>query len=144
MVSMAAPDASDAVVVLKGRITASNAAPIWQKAVATLTGRPGAPVRVDATHLEHIDDVGIALLFDLTHRERPAGAEVRVEGLAPKFAALIRGHNSGSLTQAVKSTRHAGTFEHLGRATMDQVAYASRFVGFVGRCTAAFASAVWR
>jgi phospholipid/cholesterol/gamma-HCH transport system permease protein len=136
--------ASDAVITLKGRITAYNAAPIWQEAIAILTGQPGASVRVDASHLVHIDDVGIALLFDLTQRERPTGAEVHVEGLAPKFAALIQGYDSADLAQAIKGTRRAGTFEHLGRATADQMAYASRFAGFVGRCAAAFATAFWQ
>jgi phospholipid/cholesterol/gamma-HCH transport system permease protein len=136
--------ASDAVITLEGRITAHNAAPIWRKAIAILTGRPGTPVRVDASRLEHIDDVGIALLFDLTHRERSAGAEVRIEGLASRFAALIQGHDSANLTAPIKDTRRAGTFEHLGRATAEQLAYASRFVGFFGRCAAAFASAFCR
>jgi phospholipid/cholesterol/gamma-HCH transport system permease protein len=136
--------AGDAVIVLKGRITAYNAAPIWRHAIATLSGQPGLPIRVDASDLEHIDDVGIALLFDLAHRERPPGAEVRVEGLAPRFASLVQDHDSGSLAQPIKGARRAGTFEHLGRAMMDQVAYASRFAVFVGRCSAAFASAFLR
>jgi hypothetical protein len=36
---------------------------------------------VDAARLDYIDDVGIALLFDLTRRERTLGAEVRVGSL---------------------------------------------------------------
>ena len=136
--------AGEAVIVLKGRITAYNAAPVWRQAVAILSGRPGAPIKVDASNLEHIDDVGIALLFDLTHRERPAGAEVRVENLAPRFASLIQNQDCGGLAQSIKGIRRAGAFEHLGRATMDQVAYTSRFAAFVGHCAAAFANAFWR
>lgn len=139
-----AREAGESVIVLNGRITAYNAAPIWRQAIASLSSQPGLPIVVDASHLEHIDDVGIALLFDLTHRERAPGAEIRVEGLAPRFASLIEDHQSGNPAQPIKARRRAGTLEQLGRATMDQVAYASRFTVFVGRCTAAFASAFWR
>src|SRR5262245_49715635 len=97
-------------LVLKGRITAYNAAPIWRQAIAVLAGQPRGPVRVDASRLEHIDDVGIALLFDLTHRERAPGAEVRIEGLAPRFACLIQEHDSASPAQPAVGARRAGTF----------------------------------
>ena len=65
-----------ASVVLQGRITAYTAGPIWQSAIDTLTRNPTRPIVVDASRLEYIDDVGIALLFDLVRRERPAQAKV--------------------------------------------------------------------
>jgi phospholipid/cholesterol/gamma-HCH transport system permease protein len=136
--------AGSAAIVLEGRITAYNANPIWQKAIETLTRRPEAPITVDASQLEYVDDVGIALLVDLTCRRRSPGAEVRLRGLAPKFASLIQAYDPGDLAQVAKGPRHIGTFEHLGRATADQIAYASRIADFVGQCAAALARALWR
>ena len=56
---------------------------------ATRTSR----IRVDAARLEYVDDTGIALLFDLRRRERPQGAEVQIENLAPNLAALVDGYD---------------------------------------------------
>jgi phospholipid/cholesterol/gamma-HCH transport system permease protein len=136
--------ASGAAIVLEGRITAHTAGRIWREANKTLTARPGMPVTVDASHLEHIDDVGVALLFDLMHRPRSPGADVRITGLAPTFAALVQAYDPDDLAQDAKGVRHVGVFEHLGRATAEQLAYASRIAGFVGQCTAAFGRALWR
>jgi anti-anti-sigma regulatory factor len=71
----AAQGASDvASEVLQGRITAYTAAPIWNAALETLARNPNRRVIVDASRLEYIDDVSIALLFDLIRRDPPAGA----------------------------------------------------------------------
>jgi ABC-type transporter Mla MlaB component len=78
-----------ASIVLEGRITAYTAAPIWRSAIDTLTRNPTRPVVVDASQLEYIDDVGIALLFDLTRRDRQANARVEIRELAPNLAALV-------------------------------------------------------
>jgi len=138
------PEARDAAIVLEGRITAYNAAPIWRKAIETLTRQSGVPVAVDASRLEYIDDVGIALLFDLARRQRSAGTELRIRGLAPRFASLIQAYDPEDLAQVPKGMRHIDAFEHLGRATAEQVAYAARIVDFVGHCAAAFSRGVWR
>ena len=76
-------------VVLEGRITAHTAVPIWQSAIETLTRNPDRPVVVDASGLEYADNVGIALLFDLTRQERLPGAKVQLEALPPNIAALL-------------------------------------------------------
>ncbi len=136
--------ANGAGIVLEGRITAHNASPIWRRAIETLTLRPDVPITVDASQLEYVDDVGVAFLFDLTCRQRSSGAEVRIRGLAPKFASLIQAYDPKDLAQAPKGPRHIGTFEHLGRATADQMAYAKRMADFVGQCTTAFAHALSR
>jgi phospholipid/cholesterol/gamma-HCH transport system permease protein len=137
-------EARSAAITLQGRITAYNAAPIWREAVKTLTNRPGVPITVDASRLEYIDDVGVALLFDLTCRQRSAGAEVRIAGLAPRFASLVQAYDSKDLTQAPKGVRRPGMFEHLGRATAAVMADLFRTAEFVGQCTAAFAVALRR
>ena len=94
--------ADGAGIVLEGRITAYNASPVWRRAIETLTRQPDVPITVDASQLEYVDDVGVALLFDLACRQRSPGAEVRIRGLAPKFASLIQAYDPKDLAQAPK------------------------------------------
>jgi phospholipid/cholesterol/gamma-HCH transport system permease protein len=77
-------------VVLEGRITAHTAAPIWQSALETLARHPDRPVVIDASRLESVDNVGLALLVDLTRLERRVGAQVEVLALAPNLTTLVR------------------------------------------------------
>ena len=54
--------------------------------MATLERNPARPIVVDASRLEYVDDVGVALLFDLTRRERAPQAQVEIQALM--YAAL--------------------------------------------------------
>lgn len=137
--------ASDAAsIVLEGRITAYSAAPIWQAARDTLACNPERPVIVDASKLEHIDDVGIALLFDLLRQERPPAANVEIRDLAPKFAALVAGYDAKDFAQAPRVRARTGIIEHMGRATAHQIGYAQRMVAFLRECAAALGGALRR
>src|SRR5882724_5588453 len=116
-------DPSAAVkVVLEGRITTHTAAPVWQSALQTLARYPDRPVVVDASRLEYVDNVGLALLFDLNRRERAPGAAVEIRALAPNLAALVRRYDPGDFAVPVGARRHVGTLEHVGRATLHQLA----------------------
>src|SRR4029079_2629240 len=86
-------------IVLQGRITAYTAAPIWSTALEMLARYPDRPVIVDASRLEYLDNVGIALLFDLIRRERPSQAKVEIRHLPPNLAELIRGYDPEDFTQ---------------------------------------------
>lgn len=127
-------------VVLEGRITAHTAAPIWQSCIDTLARNPNQPVLVDASRLEYVDNVGLALLFDLTRRERPPGAAIELRELAPNLATLVGRFDPQQFASPPTTRRHVGTLEHVGRATVHQVAYIRELTGFVGTC----ARALWR
>jgi phospholipid/cholesterol/gamma-HCH transport system permease protein len=127
---------------LEGRITAYTVAPIWRSALATLSRNPHDAIRVDATRLEYVDDTGIALLFDLQRRERPHGAEVRIENLAPNLAALIQGYNPADFAQTYRPPAAVGITEHVGRATAATLTDVKDIVAFIGECTAAIAGAL--
>jgi phospholipid/cholesterol/gamma-HCH transport system permease protein len=127
-------------VVLEGRITAHTAAPIWQSCIDTLARNPNQPVVVDASRLEYVDNVGLALLFDLTRRERPPGAAIELRELAPNLAALVGRFDPQQFASPTRLPRHVGTLEHVGRATAHQVAYIKELAGFVATC----ARALWR
>src|SRR4030095_9551046 len=98
-------------VVLEGRITAYTAAPIWQSAIDTLTRNPDRPIVVDASRLEYVDDVGIALLFDLIWRDRPGDAKVEIRELASNLAALVHGYDPKDFATPARGRRRIGTFE---------------------------------
>jgi len=131
-------------VVLEGRITAYTAAPIWQSAIDTLTRNPNRPVVVDASRLEYVDDVGIALLFDLIRRDRPADAKVEIRELAPNLAALVRGYDPKDFAAPTRGRRPMGMLEHVGRATAQHIAYAKEMAGFLRACAAALRQALTR
>jgi phospholipid/cholesterol/gamma-HCH transport system permease protein len=129
-------------VVLQGRITAYMAAPIWQSAVDTLIQNPNRPIVVDASRLSYVDDVGIALLFDLIRRERPADAKVEIRELAPNLAALVHAYDPKDFVVPARGQRRWGVLEHVGRATAGLLAYAKQMAQFLSDCAGAFGQAL--
>lgn len=129
---------------LEGRITAGTAAPIWKTATETLARNPNRPIVVDASRLEYVDDVGIALLFDLIRRDRPPNAKVEIRDLAPNLAALIGAYDPKKFVPPAPERAHIGIIEQVGRATDQQIAYAQRMLGFLGSCTRALGLAFTR
>ncbi len=123
-------------LLLEGRITAYTAAPIWRSALDTLARNPERPVVVDASRLEYVDDVGVALLFDLVRRERAAEAKVELRQLAPNLAALVQGFDPKHFDAPARGRLSIGTLEHLGRATAQQIAYAKAARRIPGRVCA--------
>jgi phospholipid/cholesterol/gamma-HCH transport system permease protein len=136
--------ADDVRVVLEGRITARTAAPIWQSALETLARNPDRPVVVDASRLEHVDNVGLALLFDLARRERPPGAGVEFHALAPNLAGLVRLYDPQDFVAPAGTRRHMGTLEQVGRATERELAYLKELLEFIGTCARALRPRLWR
>jgi phospholipid/cholesterol/gamma-HCH transport system permease protein len=131
----------DACVVLEGRITARTAAPIWQSAIETLVRNPDRPVLIDASRLQYVDNVGMALLFDLTRRERAPGATVRIQALAPNLAALLGRYEPQDFTAPPSRPPRLGTLEDIGRAAARQLRYLGELAGFLGGCLRALRKA---
>jgi phospholipid/cholesterol/gamma-HCH transport system permease protein len=119
---------------LRGRITVHTATPIWKCALETLARNPQRRVIVDASALEYIDSVGIALLFDLVRRERPPGAQVEIRDLAPNLAALVRGYDPKDFVQPGARRPHVGLVEQIGRAAASQLAYLQHLGSFLAQC----------
>jgi phospholipid/cholesterol/gamma-HCH transport system permease protein len=133
--STAEPAASDGVrIVLKGRITAYTAAPIWRSALETLASNPDRPIIIDAAQVKYADNVGIALLLDLTHRDRPATARVEILDLAPNLAVLMRTFDPKDFAAPARRPAHPRAFEQLGRATLQEISYITQMADFVGEC----------
>lgn len=113
---------------LEGRITAFTAAPVWQSAIDSLERYPDRPVVVDASQLEHVDGVGLALLFDLTRR----GAQIRA--LSPNLVALVRRYDPRDFASPAASSQGMGNFEQVGRSAARVGAYLIELSGFLGEC----------
>jgi len=129
-------------IVLGGRITAQTVAPIWRSALETLSRNPNRPIRVDATTLEHVDSTGLALLFDLQHRQRSPGAEVQIENLAPNLAGLVESWDPADFVQTYRRPASIGIAEQVGRVTAALAADFKEMMAFLGECTAAVLHAV--
>jgi phospholipid/cholesterol/gamma-HCH transport system permease protein len=125
------------IVVLEGRITAYTAAPIWRSAIDTLVRNPNRPVVVDASRLEYVDDVGIALLFDLIRRDRPADANVEIRELPQNLAALLHNYDPQDFVAPAPGRRPMGILEHLGRATAQHTTYVKELAAFLSECASA-------
>jgi len=132
------------ILVLEGRITAYTAPPIWRAAVAMLAGNPDQPIVVDASRLSYVDDVGIALLFDLIRRERPPTAQIEIRNLDPTLAGLVAAYDPKDFVQAPRSRSRIGIFEQIGRATAAQIAYGRTMRDFIGDCLAALGVGITR
>jgi phospholipid/cholesterol/gamma-HCH transport system permease protein len=132
----------DVAIALEGCLTALNIAPVWGDAVQTLERNPQRRILVDASRLEYIDDTGVALIFDLKRRQRPAGAEIEIRGLAPNLAALIPDHRGEEFSRAVEKPPALGIVEQIGQAASQEIAYVKRMLGFLRDCGAALLQAV--
>lgn len=126
--------AEDVRVVLEGRITAQTAAPIWRAVRETLARHPDRPIRVDVSRLESVDNVGLALLFDLMRQERARGAAVQFQDLAPNLAALLGGFDPQQFAARPAARRNRGALEQIGRAAVAQLGYLRELGGFIGGC----------
>jgi phospholipid/cholesterol/gamma-HCH transport system permease protein len=127
-------------LVLQERITAYTAGPIWKNTLNMLAQNPDQPVIIDASGIETIDGVGIALLLDMRRQERPPGAAIEIRGLAPKFASLLEGYRIEDLARPTPVRAATGIIENIGRATAEQYRYAGKMLGFVRQCM----FALWR
>src|SRR4030095_13163370 len=110
-------------IALEGRITAYTAAPIWRAAVDTLERNPARPIIVDASRLEYVDDVGVALLFDLARRERAPHAQVEIRALPANFAALVARFEPADFIAPAPVRRSLDIIEQIGRGAAQQLSY---------------------
>jgi phospholipid/cholesterol/gamma-HCH transport system permease protein len=134
--------AENVTVQLEGRITAHTATSIWRSALETLASHPDRPILIDASRLEYVDTVGVAMLFDLGRQRRPAGAGVVFQALPPNLASLLHRYDAAEFAVPVTGRRHVGVFEHVGRSTVAQLRVLRELLGFLSLCRRALLQAV--
>lgn len=119
---------------LQGQITAFTAAPIWRAMSDALERHPQEPVVIDASRLERVDGVGLALLFDLKSRSRIPGADVEIRALAPELVALLDRYRPEDFAVARGEPSRVGIVEAIGRACALQLDYLGTLCEFVIGC----------
>ena len=138
---MMAPDVS-VTVRLEGRITANTATAIWRSTLETLAAHPDRPIVIDASRLEYVDTVGVAMLFDLGRQRRAPQAGVVFRSLAPNLASLLDRYDATEFASPVPARRRVGVLEHLGRSAAAQFQLLRELVDFLGLCRHALVRAI--
>jgi phospholipid/cholesterol/gamma-HCH transport system permease protein len=134
--------AENVTLRLEGRITAHTATSIWRSALDTLASHPDRPIVIDASGLEYVDTVGVAMLFDLGRQRRPAGAGVVFQALPPNLASLLHRYDAAEFATPVPVRRHVGVFEEVGRSTVGHLQLLRELLGFLSLCRRALVRAV--
>lgn len=127
---------------LEGRITAHTATSIWRSALDTLASHPDRPIVIDTSRLEYVDTVGVAMLFDLGHQRRAAGAGVVFQALPANLASLLHRYDAAEFAIPVRARRYVGVFEQVGRSTVAQLRVLGELLGFLRLCGRALMRAV--
>jgi phospholipid/cholesterol/gamma-HCH transport system permease protein len=130
-------------LALSGHLDAYSITQVWQGARAGLARFAACPVVVDAAGVDYCDGAGIALLLDLLRQPRRPGAQVRVEGLNPRYQALLDQFDPASFAAAHGRRRPSTPVtERLGRAASEALRGGHSAVAFVGEVGVALVAAV--
>jgi phospholipid/cholesterol/gamma-HCH transport system permease protein len=73
-------------LVFAGRLDSQSTGGLWQKAFAVLDQEKPKRLAIDAGQVDYCDGSGIGLIVELRRRQGP---ETAIEGLAPRFRALL-------------------------------------------------------
>jgi phospholipid/cholesterol/gamma-HCH transport system permease protein len=131
-----------ATLALEGRLDAYSVGPLWRAARQALSARPSAPLVVDCSAVDYCDGAGVALLLDMLRQPRPAGADVRIEGLAERFRNLLVQFDPKSFAAGPTERPRRPFIERVGLAGVQFWADLRGQVAFLGEATAALAYAV--
>ena len=131
-----------ATLALSGRLDAYSVAPLWREARTALERHARDRLVVDCSAVDYCDGAGVALLLDMLRQPRPAGAEVKVEGLAERFQRLLEQFDPKSLAAAPAAVRRPGFVERVGRGGVQFYADLRGQIAFLGEAVAAVAYAV--
>ncbi len=118
-------------------------AAIWRTALADLARLSAMPVVIDASRVEHVDGAGIALLVDLLRQPRTPEAPVGIEGLAPRYQALLAELDPQQFAQSgTPRAKLEPLTIWLGRSTAQLIAALGDSVAFLGESAAAVVRAL--
>ncbi|HSD41341.1 MAG TPA: ABC transporter permease [Burkholderiales bacterium] len=142
MASLALHEADGgATIALAGRLDAYSVGPLWSAARAALSSHPSARLVVDCRAVDYCDGAGVALLLDMLRQPRPAGADVRIEGLAERFRSLLDQFDPKSFAGGPAERPRRPFIERVGLAGVAFWADLRGLIAFLGEATAALAYA---
>lgn len=85
---------------LPERLTLHEAAATLQSLQASLAGRTGPVVQVDASALQHFDSSAVAVLLEVGRHLQAQGRTLQVTGLPPRLRDLVALYGVESLLPA--------------------------------------------
>ncbi len=143
MASLALHEAAGgATIALAGRLDAYSVGPLWKAARAALAAHPRERLVVDCAAVDYCDGAGVALLLDMLRQPRPAGADLRIDGLAARFQSLLDQFDPRSFAASPPAPPRRGFVERVGIAGAAFWADIRGLIAFLGEATAALAHAL--
>jgi phospholipid/cholesterol/gamma-HCH transport system permease protein len=136
-------DATSATIRLERSLDVHSVGPWWRREMAPLLADPARRVVVDASAVDRADDAGVALLFTLARLRPAAGAQVVVDGLSPRLAALVDRFDPKDFAPRALA-RPPGAVASVGIAAAAVAGDARSLVVFLGQAVAALSAAVVR
>ena len=132
---------------LDGRLDTRTVPAAWREAMAVLRRHSAVSVVVDAAAVDYCDGAGVALLLHLLSQRRPNGAAVTLQGLAPKYQALLaqfKLDDCRALDELAGGVKAESLPNRVGRITYAMWRDLREMVEFTGECLAACARVVVR
>lgn len=128
---------------LSGRLDSANTGGVWRRALELLEAAPPASLRVDATDVEYCDGSGVALLWELRHRQEDRGGQFELVGLEADFRRLLnRFKSQPSVPRGTPPT--AGFVRRVGKAAGARWRDVRELIAFTGELTLTLGSAILR
>jgi len=132
-----------AKLVLRGSIDILSVGNIWQdigtRQVAWLKNKTSSPQEliVDAKEINYLDGAGVAFLIDIKHQQDMHQGTLILEGLDPKYQALLNRFNPiDPLYPKPIPKDQVGFITSIGKASFETFKDAKEVISFIGKITA--------
>jgi phospholipid/cholesterol/gamma-HCH transport system permease protein len=122
------------ILKMKGRMDASNSAPLLREVEALFKGKRPSSVTVDMEGVTSLDDFGALILVELRQRVTQNHGQFRVEKAnekVEKMLSLLQVDSVGKRATFIKK-RGPNTFERLGEASLELASDIQYMLSFIG------------
>ncbi|MHC4165920.1 MAG: ABC transporter permease [Planctomycetota bacterium] len=125
------------VIVPQGNLNAETTASHWREAISKLAKTQPKKLVIDAQALEYCDGAGIALLLELKSRQEQNNGQIRIQGLRPEIAELMKLFEPGQVAQPERRPPLLRRVpEQAGRALVDSLRELRSQISFIGELSA--------
>ncbi|MEN8151001.1 MAG: ABC transporter permease [Planctomycetota bacterium] len=127
-------EADGLVVCLSGRLDSTTTGGVWPDVLDAAKGPPDRLV-VDATDLTYLDGVGAGLLVELQRRQRKAGKEFELTGLADDLRGVLDLFPATRFDATSSPRRDLNPISQIGKRVVDALVDFRFQVAFIGEAT---------
>jgi phospholipid/cholesterol/gamma-HCH transport system permease protein len=132
-------------LILAGRLDADSIGGLWRMAQQVLEQSKPKSLIVDAQKVAYCDGAGVSLLLNLSHYQKSAQADFKIQGLQERFQQLMELFDPGeppALPSKVRAFRRIA--EDVGRAVVALMSDLKMLIAFVGELTVTLLSVLLR